>query len=212
MVLQTKSAVVFLLICSIVTISCSSNKKNIPLVSVDVQAMPMIHSENVSSLVFSDSGITRYRLEAGIWDVYSNGDAPYWYFPEMISVEWFDSLFRVEGSIVADTAYYFEKKGLWQAIGNVVVKNTEGRTFETSELFWDEKAPPNVVNAFYTNQPVKIVEPDSTKIYGRNGFAADQSLSMYRLFNMKGEFIVEESTGALQQNTMRSDSIQLVNE
>jgi len=182
-----------------------------PLVSVDLQAIPMVHTEDVSSLV-SDSGITRYRFKAKIWDVFSNENDSYWYFPEMISVEWFDSLFRVEGSIVADTAYYFEKKGLWQAIGNVVVKSTEGRTFETSELFWDEKAPSNTMNAFYTNQPVKIVEPDGTVISGDNGFAADQSLNMFRLFKMKGDFIVEESADTLQQNAIRRDSIQLVNE
>ena len=211
MVLQTKSAVIFLLICSIVTTSCSSNKKNMPLVSVDVQAIPMVYTEDASMLV-SDSGITRYRFNAKIWEIYSNEGEPYNYFPEKIHVERFDSLFQVEGNIVADTAYYIEKKELWHAIGNVVVKNIEGRIFETSELFWDQKVPPNVVNAFYTNQPVKIVEPDSTIIYGRNGFTADQSLSMYRLFNMKGEFIVEESTDTLQQNTIRSDSIQLINE
>ena len=177
-----------------------------PLVSVDVQAIPKVHSENVSSLI-SDSGITRYRLEAKIWDIYSTEGDSYWYFPEGIHVERFDPFFQVEGSIVADTAYHFVKKALWQAIGNVVVKNMEGRIFETSELFWDEKAPPNVVSAFYTDQPVKILEPDGNITYGRSGFKADQSLNIIRLFSMKGEFNIEESTDSLRQNMMRSDSI-----
>jgi len=177
-----------------------------PLVSVDVQAIPRIHTENVSQLI-SDSGITRYRLETKIWDMYSSGE-PYWHFPEGIHVERFDSLFQVEGSIVADTAYYFERQELWQAIGNVVAKNTEGTTFETSELFWDQKVPPNVVKAFYTLKPVKITKPDNTFVYGRNGFRADQSLNTVHLFSGKGELNIEESTDSIRQNTRSSDSVQ----
>jgi len=180
-----------------------------PLVSVNAQAIPMIHTENVSTLI-SSLGVTRCRIEAKVVDIYSNEGEPYWYFPERIYVERFDSLFQVEGSIVADTAYYFERKELWQAIGNVVAKNMEGRIFETSELFWDQKAPANAVNAFYTDQLVKITEPDGSITYGRNGFKADQSLNIIRLFSMKGEFnIVEGSADSLRQNTISSDSLQL---
>jgi len=177
-----------------------------PLVAVDAKAIPMMHTVDVSTLI-SDSGIVRYRLDAKIWDVYSNEGDSYWYFPKRIHVERFDSLFHVEGSIVADTAYYYEKKGLWRAIGDVVVKNIEGTTFETVELFWNQKAPPNTLDAFYTDQAVKITKSDSTIIYGLNGFRADQSLNNIRLLSGKGGFIVDESTDTLQ-NTVNSDSIQ----
>ena len=171
-----------------------------PLVAVDVQTLPMLHTDDAVSLI-SDMGITRYRLEAKVWDIYSNEGDTYWHFPKKIHVERFDSLFRVIGSIVADTAYYFVGNGLWHAIGNVVVKTLEGRIFETSELFWDQKAPQNSVNAFYTDRPVKVTEPDGTIIYGLKGFRADQNLTVYRLFEMKGEFNVKESTDSLRQDT-----------
>ena len=180
-----------------------------PLVFVDVQSMPRIHSTDVSTLI-SDSGITRYQLDAKVHDFYSNEGDPYQHFPEKIHVERFDSLYNVEGNIVADTAYYFERKELWHAVGNVVVKNLEGRVFETSELFWDEKVPADEVNAFYTYKPVKITEPDGTFQYGRNGFKADRSLNIIRLFSIKGEFdFVEESNDSIPLNTIRPDSIQL---
>ena len=177
-----------------------------PLVSVNVKAIPMVHTTDVSTLI-SDQGITRYRLEAKIWDIYSHEGETYWHFPEGIHVEQFDSLFQVVGSIVADTAYYYERKELWRAIGNVFVKNTGGTTFETSELFWDQKVPPNVVNAFYTFQSVKITKPDQTFMVGRNGFRADQSLNTIFLFSGKGEINVDESPDSLRQNTIRSDSL-----
>jgi hypothetical protein len=198
MVLQTKSAIIFLLLGYFVTTSCSGGEKNMSVFSIDIRTLPSVHTEDVSTLI-SDSGITRYRLEAKIWDIFSNAEVgSYWYFPEKIRVERFDSLFNVEGSILADTAYYFEKKELWQAIGNVVVKNMEGRMFETSELFWNLKTPANEVNAFYTDKFVTITEPNGDITYGRNGFKADQSLNIIRLLAVKGEFYVEESADTIQ--------------
>ena len=69
MVFQKKSTVILLLFCSIVTISCNKDSKNTPLVSVDLQAIPTMHTENLSTLI-SDSGITRYHLEAKIYDLF----------------------------------------------------------------------------------------------------------------------------------------------
>jgi len=177
-----------------------------PLVSVDVQAIPMVHTEDVSTLI-SDSGIVRYLLEAKVWDMYSKGVDPYWHFPKGIHVERFDSLFNVIGNIVADTAYFFEKKKLWRAIGNVVVKNMEGTTFETSELFWNQDAPANDGNAFYTHQIVKITKPDGSFLIGDIGFRSDQALEHPFLFLGKGELNIVESTDSIQQETVSPDTL-----
>jgi len=180
-----------------------------PLVPVDIHAIPMVHTTDVSSLV-SDSGRTRFRMKAAIWDIYSNDSTrkdTYSHFPKGIFVEQFDSLFQVSGSIIADTAYYYDKTGLWRAIGNVAAKNSEGRTFETSELFWDSKAPANSTNAFYTHKQVKITDSDGSFQYGYNGFRADQSLKSIFLFSVKGEFNMKESTDTTGQNINRPDSL-----
>jgi len=177
-----------------------------PLISVDAQALPMVHTENPSGLI-SESGITRCRIEAKIWDIYSNKGDGYSHFPKGIYVERFDSLFNVEGNLVADTAYYYEKKQLWQAIGHVVVKNMTGTVFETSELYWDQKVPAGVVNAFYTHQPVKITKPDGTVTYGQDGFKGDQSLNTYRLFGLKGDLIFHESSDLNQQSIIIHDTV-----
>jgi len=179
-----------------------------PLVAVDAKTIPMVHTVDALSLI-SDSGIVRYQLEAKIWDIYSNSGDSYWYFPKGIHVERFDSLLHVEGSIVADTAYFFERKELWRAIGNVVVKNVDGNTFETYELFWNQKALPNDGNAFYTYQKVKITSPDGSFLIGANGFRSNQALNPPFLFSGKGELNVEESSDSIQQNTVRPDSMQM---
>jgi len=178
-----------------------------PMVSVDIETIPTMHTEGPIMLV-SDSGTVRYRVSGNIWQVFSKAAEPYEYFPEGIHVEQFDSLYQVEGDILADTAYHFANLDLWHAIGNVVLKNVEGRIFETSELFWNNRVPLNTMDAFYTHKQVKVIEPDGSFYYGLNGFTADRSLVNIRFYKLTGEINVVESTDTLQQNTIRPDSFQ----
>jgi hypothetical protein len=173
-----------------------------PVVSVNAEAIPMIHTETVSTLI-SDSGITRYHLEAKVWDMYSNAAEPYWYFPEGIYVERFDSLFAVEGYLKADSACYLEQKDLWKAMGNVFVKNLEGSVFETDELYWEMNVPPGVLNAFRTDKPVRITYPNGDVFHGKNGFRADQSLSEIRLYGNSGEMTVDETVNSPQDSIQK---------
>lgn len=54
-------------------------------------------------------------------------------------MEKFSTLFILKQSLKAGYGYNYEKKGLWKLIGNVRVENLEGKKFETSLLFWDQK-------------------------------------------------------------------------
>jgi len=206
MVLQTKSTVIILLICCIVAISCNPGNKNIPLVSIDVQAMPIMHTEGSSGLISQSGGIV--HLDAKISQIFSNDNDSYLFYPEKIHVERLDSLFQVDGELVADTAYYYDRKELWHVIGNVVVKNAEGTVFKTPELFWDPKVPSNKLDAFYTNKPVKIVKSDGTILDCLNGFTADQSLIHMRYFSGKANLHIIESTDTLQQDSISRDTPQ----
>ena len=178
-----------------------------PFVSVDVQAMPVMRTEGSSTLISQSENLI--RLDTEEWLIFSNEGDPYWHFPKGIHVERFDSLLQVDGYLVADTAYFFEKKELWQAIGNVVVKNAEGTVFETSELFWDSRVPQNNLDAFYTHKPVKVVEPNGYVVNGKNGFTADQSLIHIRFYDGDGDIYVVESDETSQQNELVPDSIRL---
>lgn len=114
--------------------SCSKEVKEVVEVSSDPEKDYTMKATEVSTLI-SDSGITRYRINAKTWLVFGNAKEPYQYFPDGIYVEKFDTLFRAEASIKADTAYYFEKKGLWRLIGAVHVESLQGEQFDTDELF-----------------------------------------------------------------------------
>jgi hypothetical protein len=177
-------------------ISCNKKNKNFQVVPVDAQTLPVSRTEDLVSLI-SDSGITRYRVKARVWEEYTYPE-DYSYLPEKIYVEQFDSLLHVNGSIKADTAYFFKKKELWRLIGNVVVKNLEGTTFETSELFWDQKAPSDSRNAIYTDKLAKVTRANGDYQYGRLGFKSDMYLNDPQLYSVSGEMSVKE---------LQSDSI-----
>jgi Ethanolamine utilization protein len=181
-----------LLVCllAITTFSCGKSKKNLSIVSIDTGIRPDMHTEGVSTLI-SDSGIVRYRIETEIWDTYSNIEEPYSYFPEGFYLERFDSLFNIEFIIQADTVYYHQKKGLWQAINNVFIKNIDGHTVETSELFFDEKAEPGSREAIYTDKFVRINE--GNRMHSGYGLKSNSSLSDWVIYQSSHEVEYNET-------------------
>ena len=184
----------------LLTIACSSEKKEIVDVAFDPEKTYTMKATEVNSLV-SDSGLTRYRLNAKEWLVFDKAKDPYWYFPEGIYVEKFDTLFQTEASIKADTAFYFSKRELWRLVGNVKVESLQGEKFDTSELFWNQKE-----GKVYSDKYIRIEQED--KIITGVGFESNQEMTQYKIFNSKGTFPVSESKAS--ENTVEADSLQNV--
>lgn len=101
-------------------------------------------------------------------------------------MEKFDTLFQTEASIKADTAYYYDKKGLWELIGNVEVESLQGEHFETSQLFWDQKQ-----EKVYSDKFMRIEQED--KIITGIGFESNQDMTQYKIFNSQGIFPVSDA-------------------
>lgn len=167
------------------TVSCSKETKDVVNATYDPEKSYTMKATQVNTLI-SDSGITRYRIEAAEWIVFGKAKEPYWYFPEGIYVEKFDTLFHSEASIKADTAYYFDKKGLWHLIGNVEVESLQGGRFDTSELFWDQKK-----EKVYSEKYIRIQQEE--QIITGVGFESNQNMTRYKIFNSQGEFPVEDT-------------------
>lgn len=99
--------------------------------------MAVMDTRGVTTLV-SDSGVTRYRINTEEWLVFDRKNPPYWAFEKGVYLEKFDSIFQVEASIKADTAYFFNKEELWKLMGNVHIQNLKGEQFDTELLYWDK--------------------------------------------------------------------------
>lgn len=153
------------------------------MVDLDVKELPMRHSENIS-VIISDSGVTRYRLEAGVWDIYSS-DTMIWHFPDSIYVERFDLQLEPEGFLRADSAYYYDKSGLWKAMGNVHVESLEGMIVDTQLLYWNQKAKADDPNAIFTDEDVSVVREG--EVSHHKGLRSNTSMTEFILLGSRIE-------------------------
>ena len=180
--------------------SCGKENKEVVEVTFDPENTYTLRTTDVSSLI-SDSGITRYRMNAKEWLVFGKAKEPYSYFPQGVYVEKFDSLFNVEASVKADTAYYWAKKGLYKLIGHVSILSQEGKKLDTSILYFDQKE-----DQIYTDEYFELEEGD--KIITGIGFKSNQNMTKYKIFNSQGTFPVSDTARDTSRvNTATGDSV-----
>lgn len=167
--------------------SCKEEEKTYlpPVTSKD--SIPVMDTKGMSMLI-SDSGVTRYKVDAEEWQAFDRDRDPYWLFPAGIYLEQFDTLFNVEASVEADTAFYYTDAKLWELRGNVEIVNHEGEHFSGEELFWNEKA-----GLVYSDKLVRI-ESNGSFVWGI-GFESNQTLTEFHLKNPhQGEIYIQEET------------------
>ena len=184
--------------------ACSGKDKNLAEAISENDTLPSMTSLGVTTLI-SDSGITRYKIVAEEWLVHDKKNPPYWAFEKGVYLEKFDTLFRIDASIKADTAYYHEKKKLWELKGNVQILSQRGDKFQTSLLFWDEKK-----EKVYSDQFIQIEQED--KIIKGYGFESNQDLTEYIIKNTTGIFTVEDTaptTPVQPADSTKNDSIKM---
>ena len=175
--------------------ACSGKGKNLAEAISENDTLPSMKTLGVSTLI-SDSGITRYKVEAEEWLIYDKKNPPYWAFEKGVYLEKFDTLFRIEASIKADTAYYHEKKKLWELKGNVQIMSLRGDKFQTDLLFWDEKK-----EKVYSDKYIQIEQDD--KVIRGYGFESNQDLTEYEIKNTTGIFTIEDKQAT---DTLQTDS------
>jgi len=179
--------------------SCNSDKKDMIEVIFDPQTSYTRKQTNVETYI-SDSGVTKIKIITSTWLVFGRASEPYWYFPDGLYLEKFDTAFNIEASIKADTAYFFERRQVWEAIGNVDIMNQEGVRFETSQVFWDQQK-----KIIYSDSFMRMTKQDlvNTGI----GFHSNQELTEYYLKDASLEMTVETQRRTHKTDTLPTDSI-----
>ena len=157
--------------------SCSSKPKEEIVDVPGIDSLPQMATCEIVSLV-SDSGIIRYRILTDEWLIYDKALQPYWYFPKGAYVEKFDSTLRVDARIKCDTAYFYERRQLWELKGKVHLENLKGEKFDTELLFWDQRT-----EKVYSDEFIRIEKQD--KILTGFGFDSNQELNIYKIRNAK---------------------------
>lgn len=166
--------------------SCDGKKTAIGEAITERDSLPMMRSLGVTTLI-SDSGVTRYRVNTEEWTVFDRKKPPYWAFEKGVYLEQFDSIFNIEASIKADTAYYYNSQKLWKLMGNVDVQNRKGERFKTELLYWNE-----TTQRIYSDRFIRIQQPD--RIITGYGFDSDQQMNAYVVKNIAGILYFDEQT------------------
>lgn len=175
--------------------SCASKKKELAEAILERDSLPGLKTLGVTTLV-SDSGVTRYRVTTEEWLIFDKKNPPYWAFEKGVYLEKFDSLYQIDASIKADTAYFYERKKLWDLRGNVSVRSLKGEKFDTQQLFWDQKT-----QQVYSDKFIRIEQQD--KIITGYGFESNQQMTKYVIRNTEGIFPVSDQP----KDSLKTDSI-----
>ncbi|GFZ41300.1 LPS export ABC transporter periplasmic protein LptC [Bacteroides nordii] len=184
-------AIVMLLLFS----SCGGKKKELGEAITERDSLPSMATLGVVTYI-SDSGVTRYRMEAEEWLMYDRKRPSYWAFEKGVYLEQFDSLFNVDASIKADTAYFYDKQKLWKLMGNVDIKNRKGERFNTELLYWNQ-----ATEKVYSDRFIRIEQPD--RIITGYGFDSNQQMTIYQIRNMGGIFYVDEEEQKTPTDSVR---------
>ncbi|MDR0572923.1 MAG: LPS export ABC transporter periplasmic protein LptC [Tannerella sp.] len=180
-------------------VSCIREKKDVVEIVFDPQTSYTLKETNVESLI-SDSGVTRYKIITATWLMFGKASEPYWYFPDGAYLEKFDTTFNIEASIKADTAYFYERRKLWELNGHVDISNLKGERFQTSQLFWDQNK-----ETIYSDSFIRISKGES--INTGIGFRSNQDMSIYEIYNSSADIPVDMQRRAIVGDSIPPDSL-----
>lgn len=175
---------ILLLIGAVVTISCKTDVQKVNTVT-STNNFPNLSAKNIE-IVYTDSALLKFKLEAPELNRYMEIEEPYSEFPQGLKTTFYDKNGVPESVITAEYALYLKEPELWEARNNVVAKNLkENRTLETEHLYWDQKK-----EILYSKNFVKITTEDEI-IYGE-GFESDQNFTKWKILKPKGTISMKE--------------------
>ncbi|MBP1617283.1 MAG: hypothetical protein H6Q14_1110 [Bacteroidetes bacterium] len=164
--------------------SCKKEKQEYVHKKYNPEFVPTIDTDSVSMKI-SDSGRVKYKMVTKRMQIFDKAKDPHWFFPRAIYLEQYDSLFHVNSTVQADTAWNYTRRGVWRLKGHVVIKNVKGSIFKTEELFWDQNQ-----KKVYTDKFIRITTPDrDLKGYGMD---ASQDLTSYQIRKPSGFMNMKE--------------------
>ena len=166
------------------TVSCHKGKEPLTDAITNRDSVPVMVTRDVSTYI-SDSGVVRYKIIADEWQVYDRLNPSMWTFEQGIYLEKFNNDLSIEATIIADTAYYYDKQELWELRGNVHIENEQDEQFDTQLLFWNQKT-----KHVYSDLYIRIRQ--QKRIITGIGFTSNQEFTRYTIKKTQGIFPIKE--------------------
>ena len=181
--IATASAVAF------VVFSCKGKLSEAD--SLNIKEVPVQTVDNMF-IVQTKNGRIQMRSEAPLMERYERDTLSYELFPEGFFVYGYTDDEKLETEIVADRARHLKYKDgreIWEAYGNVVVKNLmKQEVMETDTLYWDQET-----ERIYTHCYVRMYSPDGfMQGYGMESDQRARNSIIYNPFNSYGILEQEE--------------------
>ena len=164
--------------------ACGKKKNPVTDAITNRDSVPIMTTLGVSTYV-SDSGVVRYKIIADEWKVFDRLDPSRWTFEKGVYLEKYKNDLSIEATVVADTAYYFDKEELWELRGNVHIENELDEQFDTQLLFWNQKT-----RKVYSDQYIRIRQ--QKRIIIGIGFVSNQEFTNYTIKQTQGIFPIKE--------------------
>lgn len=166
--------------------SCSKGKEPVTDAITNRDSVPVMVTRDVSTYI-SDSGVVRYKIIADEWQVFDRLEPSMWTFEQGVYLEKFNNDLSIEATIVADTAYYYDKEELWELRGNVHIENEQDEQFDTQLLFWNQKT-----KRVYSDLFIRIRQ--QKRIITGIGFTSNQDFTRYTIKQTQGIFPIKEES------------------
>lgn len=138
------------------------------------------------TILYSDNGNMKMRLFAKEFVKNDLAKPPYTDMRKGLRVEFYDDSARVESTLTARYARYYEQQGNILIRDSIVVVNKKGEQLNTEELVWNQSA-----KKLYTEKFVKIIT--ATQVMYGDGLEANEDFTWYKILNPKGIVAVKQA-------------------
>ena len=162
--------------------SCKSNLDEVNKIGIS-ENEPIGVAENIN-LKYTDSGrVTANLLSPKMLD-FSNRDFAYNEFPEGARLNIFDEN-NEKSTIIADYAIVYDKTGIIDMQGNVVLASTTQDTLFAEQLYYDQNR-----EWLFTNKPVTFRRGQD--VINGNGFDSDSEFKQAQVLEIDGIVTLDE--------------------
>lgn len=178
----------------------------------DDESLMTDYSEDLT-ISETENGRLRYVVKTPLSESYTLAREPYREFRRGVDVVTYrsDSVGGVDVTLTANYAIHYEKRRLWEAKGNVVIKKSDGREVYTQQLFWNEKT-----GRVWSNVDTRIVEEGGRGSYVVEGFESDDRFRELSFRKIKGRMLLNveptQQSDSARRESARRDSVRKAQE
>lgn len=141
----------------------------------DVTYVPTMVTHD-ANIIHTDSGIPRYHATAPVYYSFDNAPEPFWRFDKGAYIEQLDNDGAISATLQCDSAVYDQLQQIWNCMGNVRVRSTQGDKFLTNQMFYDVR-----YQKIYSDSFIHIEKSD--RIIEGYGFESNSQITDYTLNN-----------------------------